>query len=173
MSMTPQEAEAWNAQAYGDAKFPERILEVVIDPSKAWMHDPQMIACSLLSDAQELMAMVSENLPKVYHPRLDQARQYINRAKYIIGQFLDYRADPDPNDEKKVTVLVHESDNDCSPLIYTIEVDDVRDDEAVLAAVKKQMAADRGVDDEDAEDFNIGLLLAFKGDLNPVGDWRE
>ena len=40
------------------------------------IEEPEMFAMSIMSDAQELMA----------RDRVEEARQYINRAKHVLGQ---------------------------------------------------------------------------------------
>ena len=63
-----------NDDMYGCSR--EELLEVCKDAQQPYMGGLTMLAMSILSDAQECIAV----------GRNDMARQFINRAKFVISQ---------------------------------------------------------------------------------------
>jgi hypothetical protein len=68
---TELEKKQWEKQAYG-------CTAVAIDNALEDYRDPLMLAASMLSDAQEVIS------GEFGQPDTETARQFINRAKYII-----------------------------------------------------------------------------------------
>ena len=71
MTRTIEEKNEWDMQAYG-------CTAVAIDNALEDYRDPLMLAASMLSDAQEVIS------GEFGQPDTETARQFINRAKYII-----------------------------------------------------------------------------------------
>ncbi len=69
-----QERRKWQLQCYGCT---EADLKQMVADAKEWCTEPTMLAMSILSDAQELLAMDSV-------VNEDRVRQYMNRAKWVI-----------------------------------------------------------------------------------------
>lgn len=77
--------EDWELQCYGCR---EDELRRATDLSNQ-VTMPSMIAMSILSDAQEKLQAIEDGHSKEYDGnRLEEARQYINRAKWIISERL-------------------------------------------------------------------------------------
>ena len=68
---TVEEKKQWDLQAYGCSAG-------AIDKALEDYRDPLMLAASMLSDAQEVIS------GEFGQPDTETARQFINRAKYII-----------------------------------------------------------------------------------------
>jgi hypothetical protein len=68
---TIEEKKQWDLQAYGCSAG-------AIDKALEDYRDPLMLAASMLSDAQEVIS------GEFGQPDTETARQFINRAKYII-----------------------------------------------------------------------------------------
>lgn len=81
MPRTPQEQLDWELQCYGCTS----------DDLKAYVEGsiggPQMMAMSILSDAQEHLHMAT-NMNGDNSGHIETARQFMNRAKYIIAELL-------------------------------------------------------------------------------------
>ena len=75
MTRTEYEKSEWDLQAYG-------CRAVAIDNALKDYRDPLMLAASMLSDAQEI---ISGEYGK---PDTETARQFMNRAKYIIFKMM-------------------------------------------------------------------------------------
>jgi len=75
MLRTELEKSEWDLQAYG-------CRAVAIDNAIKNYQDPLMLAASMLSDAQEV---ISGEYGK---PDTETARQFMNRAKYIIFKMM-------------------------------------------------------------------------------------
>ena len=75
MTRTEYEKSEWDLQAYG-------CRAVAIDNAPKDYRDPLMLAASMLSDAQEI---ISGEYGK---PDTETARQFMNRAKYIIFKMM-------------------------------------------------------------------------------------
>jgi hypothetical protein len=73
MARTEEEQKNWEIQAYGCRS---KALDQVRERQK---DDPTMLAMSILSDAQEELARGDS----------ETARQFMNRAKYVIGKVKD------------------------------------------------------------------------------------
>jgi len=73
---TAQEKYQWECQAYG-------CTAAAIDLALQESHDPLMLAAGMLSDAQEVIS------GEYGQPDTETARQYMNRAKYILFQQLE------------------------------------------------------------------------------------
>jgi hypothetical protein len=75
--------------------------------------------------------------------------------------------------KKKFTVICRDNGNTRhgyeAVLIYTIEVADINDTDAVIDEIIEWRASE--VDNVDEDD--IELLFAYEGDLKAVADWRE
>lgn len=73
---------------------------------------------------------------------------------------------------KTITCLVNDNyPGTPNPLIYTVEVADPSNHDEVLAAVTEERRADLG--DEDGDEIDLTLLMAFDGNPAQVADWRE
>jgi hypothetical protein len=72
--MTEEEKYKWDMQAMGCSR---KELE---DYAEDAISSPKMLIMSILSDAQEELNMDHK----------DTARQFINRAKHLIGKEMDY-----------------------------------------------------------------------------------
>jgi len=75
MTRTELEKSEWDLQAYG-------CRAIAIDNALKDYRDPLMLAASMLSDAQEI---ISGEYGK---PDTETARQFMNRAKYIIFKMM-------------------------------------------------------------------------------------
>jgi len=75
MTRTEYEKSEWDLQAYG-------CRAIAIDNAIKNYQDPLMLAASMLSDAQEV---ISGEYGK---PDTETARQFMNRAKYIIFKMM-------------------------------------------------------------------------------------
>ena len=75
MTRTELEKSEWDMQAYG-------CHAVAIDNALQDYRDPLMLAASMLSDAQEI---ISGEYGK---PDTETARQFMNRAKYIMFKMM-------------------------------------------------------------------------------------
>lgn len=75
MLRTELEKSEWDLQAYG-------CRAIAIDNAIKNYQDPLMLAASMLSDAQEV---ISGEYGK---PDTETARQFMNRAKYIIFKMM-------------------------------------------------------------------------------------
>ena len=75
MLRTELEKSEWDLQAYG-------CRAIAIDNAIKNYQDPLMLAASMLSDAQEI---ISGEYGK---PDTETARQFMNRAKYIIFKMM-------------------------------------------------------------------------------------
>lgn len=75
MTRTIEEKNQWDLQAYG-------CRSSAIDNALKDYRDPLMLAASMLSDAQEI---ISGEYGK---PDTETARQFMNRAKYIIFKMM-------------------------------------------------------------------------------------
>ena len=75
MTRTIEEKNQWDMQAYG-------CRAIAIDNAIKNYQDPLMLAASMLSDAQEV---ISGEYGK---PDTETARQFMNRAKYIIFKMM-------------------------------------------------------------------------------------
>jgi len=75
MTRTEYEKSEWDLQAYG-------CRAIAIDNAIKNYQDPLMLAASMLSDAQEI---ISGEYGK---PDTETARQFMNRAKYIIFKMM-------------------------------------------------------------------------------------
>jgi len=75
MLRTEYEKSEWDLQAYG-------CRAIAIDNAIKNYQDPLMLAASMLSDAQEI---ISGEYGK---PDTETARQFMNRAKYIIFKMM-------------------------------------------------------------------------------------
>jgi len=75
MLRTEYEKSEWDLQAYG-------CRAIAIDNAIKNYQDPLMLAASMLSDAQEV---ISGEYGK---PDTETARQFMNRAKYIIFKMM-------------------------------------------------------------------------------------
>jgi len=75
MTRTIEEKNEWDMQAYG-------CRAIAIDNALKDYRDPLMLAASMLSDAQEI---ISGEYGK---PDTETARQFMNRAKYIIFKMM-------------------------------------------------------------------------------------
>ena len=75
MLRTELEKSEWDLQAYG-------CRAIAIDNAIKSYQDPLMLAASMLSDAQEV---ISGEYGK---PDTETARQFMNRAKYIIFKMM-------------------------------------------------------------------------------------
>jgi hypothetical protein len=75
MTRTEYEKSEWDLQAYG-------CRAIAIDNALKDYRDPLMLAASMLSDAQEI---ISGEYGK---PDTETARQFMNRAKYIIFKMM-------------------------------------------------------------------------------------
>jgi hypothetical protein len=75
MTRTELEKSEWDLQAYG-------CRAIAIDNAIKNYQDPLMLAASMLSDAQEI---ISGEYGK---PDTETARQFMNRAKYIIFKMM-------------------------------------------------------------------------------------
>lgn len=75
MTRTEYEKSEWDLQAYG-------CRAIAIDNALKDYRDPLMLAASMLSDAQEI---ISGEYGK---PDTETARQFMNRAKYIIFKIM-------------------------------------------------------------------------------------
>jgi len=75
MTRTELEKSEWDLQAYG-------CRAIAIDNAIKNYQDPLMLAASMLSDAQEV---ISGEYGK---PDTETARQFMNRAKYIIFKMM-------------------------------------------------------------------------------------
>ena len=75
MTRTVEEKNEWDKQAYGCSAS-------AIDNALQDYRDPLMLAASMLSDAQEI---ISGEYGK---PDTETARQFMNRAKYIIFKMM-------------------------------------------------------------------------------------
>ena len=75
MLRTELEKSEWDLQAYG-------CRAIAIDNALQDYRDPLMLAASMLSDAQEV---ISGEYGK---PDTETARQFMNRAKYIIFKMM-------------------------------------------------------------------------------------
>ena len=71
-----------------------------------------------------------------------------------------------------ITVLVNDKyAGTPNPLIYSVEVDNPEDHDEVMEAVTEARMNDLGELSDDDE-LKLELLVAFAGDIHPVGDWR-
>jgi hypothetical protein len=69
MTINEREMQMYNCELW-------ELDEAIADFNKPYMGGGTMLAMSILSDAQELIAMGAD----------DRARQNINRAKYVLSQ---------------------------------------------------------------------------------------
>jgi predicted urease superfamily metal-dependent hydrolase len=72
---TVEEKKQWDLQAYGCSAG-------AIDKALEDYRDPLMLAASMLSDAQEVIS------GEFGQPDTETARQFINRAKYIMFKMM-------------------------------------------------------------------------------------
>jgi len=73
----------------------------------------------------------------------------------------------------RITCLVNDNyQGTPNPLIYVVDVADPANHADVLQAVTKERLADLGWG-SDESDLDLTLLLAFKGETETVGDWRD
>ena len=72
---TVEEKKQWDLQAYGCSAG-------AIDKALEDYRDPLMLAASMLSDAQEIIS------GEYGQPDTETARQFMNRAKYIIFKMM-------------------------------------------------------------------------------------
>jgi hypothetical protein len=75
MTRTELEKSEWDLQAYG-------CHAIAIDNAIKNYQDPLMLAASMLSDAQEVIS------GEYGQPDTETARQFMNRAKYIIFKMM-------------------------------------------------------------------------------------
>ena len=75
MTRTEYEKSEWDLQAYG-------CRAIAIDNAIKNYQDPLMLAASMLSDAQEVLS------GEYGKPDTETARQFMNRAKYIIFKMM-------------------------------------------------------------------------------------
>ena len=75
MLRTELEKSEWDLQAYG-------CRAIAIDNALQDYRDPLMLAASMLSDAQEVIS------GEYGQPDTETARQFMNRAKYIIFKMM-------------------------------------------------------------------------------------
>jgi len=75
MTRTEYEKSEWDLQAYG-------CRAIAIDNALKDYRDPLMLAASMLSDAQEVLS------GEYGKPDTETARQFMNRAKYIIFKMM-------------------------------------------------------------------------------------
>lgn len=75
MPHTPEERTAWFLQAMGCS---EEVLRASVNGGGNIGIDPAMLAMSMMSDAQELIA----------RGQAEEARQSLNRAKWVLGQYV-------------------------------------------------------------------------------------
>jgi hypothetical protein len=69
---TPEEKHAWYMQAMGQSE--ESLIEMVEES----FGDPDMLAMSILSDAQHVLEYMDDK---------ETARQYMNKAKWVIQRY--------------------------------------------------------------------------------------
>ena len=81
MTKTVEQKYQWELQAYG-------CTAAAIDNALQDYRDPLMLAASMLSDAQEIISPDFNPDGAVDEAVANQARQYMNRAKYIIFKMM-------------------------------------------------------------------------------------
>ena len=82
--ITLNEQEKRQVSMYG---VTEAGMREAVESSLAFRHScPAMIAASILSDAQE---MINTEYGEVDYMRAEDARQAINRAKWILFEYMD------------------------------------------------------------------------------------
>jgi hypothetical protein len=86
MTKTVEQKYQWELQAYG-------CTAGAIDNALQDYRDPLMLAASMLSDAQETISPDFNPDGTVDEAVANQARQYMNRAKYIIFKMMKDKQD--------------------------------------------------------------------------------
>ena len=84
--ITLNEQEKRQVRMYG---VTEAVMREAVESSFTFRHSgPAMMAASILSDAQE---MINTEYGEVDSMRAEDARQAINRAKWILFEYMDTR----------------------------------------------------------------------------------